>query len=124
MEHPAHLPEQKLQGGSTGKYRRLAAGIATGDSEIDERLIEGAGGNQESTALPDAARPPPQKVHQDELRQVVRVGKVGFAVGHRGHLFDEVYEVIVAREHESVNHDPGLAARLDLFESLGHDERV
>ena len=41
-----------------------------------------------------------------------------------GDLPDEADEVVVARQHERVDQDAGLAARGDLGERLRHDERI
>src|SRR5688500_3125851 len=74
--------------------------------------------------LSDASRPPAQKIYEHKLRQIAGVGKVSLAVGHGSHLLDEVDQIIIARQHESVNHYTGFAAGLYLFEGLRHHQRV
>ena len=60
-----------------------------------------------------AALPSFQEINQDKLRKIGRVGKVCFAVGHRGHLLNELNQVIVAGQHEGIDHDAGFATGLD-----------
>src|SRR5437867_3327847 len=73
-----------------------------------------------SSSLFDAALAATQKIDEHELGEVVGIRKVSFAIRHRGHLFDELDEIIVAREHERINHDAGFAASLDFAERRFH----
>ena len=50
--------------------------------------------------------------------------EVRLAVADLGDLAHEADEIVVAREHERVDQDAGLAARGDLGERLRHDERI
>ena len=65
-----------------------------------------------------------QEIHQNELGEVVWVCEVRLAIGHRRHLLNEVDKVMIARQHESVNHYVRLPACLDFLKSFGHDERI
>ncbi len=51
--------------------------------------IDSSSENRKGPVLLDPARPALQKIHQDELREVIGVGEVGFAVGHLRHLFED-----------------------------------
>src|ERR1043166_3349476 len=74
--------------------------------------------------LPNLPRPAPEKINQDKLGQVARVSEISFAIGHGAHLFYKVDQVVVASQHEGVDHYTGLAAGLYFLESLRHDERI
>src|SRR2546421_4078203 len=63
---------------------------------------------------------PAQKIDQHKLRKIVWIGKVSFAVGHRGHLLDELDQIIITGEHEGINHDAGFATGLDFAERCFH----
>ena len=52
------------------------------------------------------------------------VVKLRLALADIGDAPDEADQVVVAREHERVDHDAALAARRDLGARLGDDERV
>src|SRR5207302_8276627 len=65
-----------------------------------------------------------EKIDQNKLREICGVGKVGLAVRHRGHLFDELYEVVITRKHKRINHDAGFAAGLDFAERCSHYPRI
>ena len=58
------------------------------------------------------------------MREVAGRGEVGLATSHRRHLLDELDEVVVRRQHEGVDHDAGLAARLHLAKSSLHHDGV
>src|SRR5262245_18969873 len=45
-------------------------------------------------------------------------------MGHGAHLFYKVDQVVVASQHESVDHYIGFATRLYFLKSLGHNERI
>ena len=49
---------------------------------------------------------------------------IGFTVCHCGHLLYKLNQVIVARQHERVDHYTGFAAGLDLLERVVHYERI
>src|ERR1044072_2370178 len=68
--------------------------------------------------------PASQKIYQYKLRQVCGIGEVSLAIGHGAHLFYEVDQVIIAGQHECVDHYTGFATGLYFLESLGHDERI
>src|SRR6185436_15900859 len=58
-------------------------------------------------------------VHQDVLAEGVRGSEVRLALADVGDAADEADQVVVAREHEGVDHDAALAARRDLGAGLG-----
>jgi hypothetical protein len=74
--------------------------------------------------LSDLSGPASQKIYQYKLRQVCGIGEVSLAIGHGAHLFYEVDEVIVAGEHECIDHYAGFATGLYFLESLGHNEGI
>src|SRR5579885_265966 len=78
----------------------------------------------ERSALTNAALLALEEINQDELRQVAGRGEVGFTLSHRRHLLDELDEVVVRGEHEGVNHDARLAARLNLAQRRLHHDGV
>src|SRR5829696_5784104 len=82
------------------------------------------GADRKGPALLDAALLAAEEVYQDELREVAGRGEVGFARGHGRHLLDELDEVVVRGEHEGVDLDAGLAARLHLAEGRVHHDGV
>src|SRR6185436_8868675 len=59
-----------------------------------------------------------------KLREIARICEVGFAVRHRAHLFHELNEVVVAGQHERVDHYTGFSTSLDFFERRLHNKRV
>ena len=63
-------------------------------------------------------------VHQHVLAERARRGEVGLAVADLGDLADEADQVVVARQHERVDQDAGLAAGRHLGERLRDDERI
>ena len=63
-------------------------------------------------------------VHQHVLAERARRREVRLAVADLGDLADEAHEVVVAREHERVDQDAGLAAGGHFRERLGDDERI
>src|ERR1051325_8694253 len=74
--------------------------------------------------LPNLPRPAPKKINQDKLGQVARVSEISLAIGHGAHLFYKIDQVVVAGQHEGVDHDTGLATRLYFLEGLRHNERI
>ena len=52
------------------------------------------------------------------------VRKIGFTVRHCGHLLYKLNQIIVACQHERIDHNAGFAAGLDLFESFVHHEGI
>src|SRR5437868_10071756 len=81
-------------------------------------------GEQSWQKLSDSPGSSAKKVYQHKLRQISRIGEVSLAVGHRSHLFYEIDKVIVAGQHERIDHDTGLTTGLHFFESLGHDKWI
>src|SRR6267378_1052967 len=65
-----------------------------------------------------------EEIDQNKLREVCGVGEVSFAIRHRGHLFDELNEVVIASEHERINHDAGFATGLDFTKRCVHDPGI
>ena len=65
-----------------------------------------------------------EEIDQHKLREVRGVGEVCFAIRHRGHLFHELDEVVIAREHERINHDAGFATGLDFTKRCVHDPGI
>src|SRR6266545_5808731 len=63
-------------------------------------------------------------VHQDVLAERIRRREVCLALADVGHPPNEANQVVVARQHERVDHDPALAARRHLSARFGDDERV
>ena len=63
-------------------------------------------------------------VHQDVLAERVRRREVRLALADVGDAAHEAHEVVVARQHERVDHDAALAARGHLGARFGDDERV
>src|SRR5688572_984986 len=61
-------------------------------------------------------------VHEDVAAERARGCEVRLAVADLGDLPDEADEIVVAREHERIDQDPGLAAGGDLGKRLRHDE--
>ena len=74
--------------------------------------------------LSDATGTPAQKIYEHKLRKIAGVGEISFAIRHGRHLLDEIHQIIIARQHERVDHYTGFATGLNLFERLGHDQRV
>src|SRR6516165_4949937 len=65
-----------------------------------------------------------QEIHEQILAEVIGSGEVGFAFAHLGDLLDELDEAVVGGEHESVDHDAGALALVDLFHGLAHYKGV
>src|SRR5262249_34085750 len=63
-------------------------------------------------------------VHQHVLPERVRRREVCLALADVGDAADEAHEIVVAGQHERVDHDAALAAGGDLRARLGDDERV
>ncbi len=63
-------------------------------------------------------------VHQQVLAKRVRRGEVGFATAHFSDLLDEVDQVGIARQHEGVDQDSGLAAVGNLLQRLSNHVRI
>src|ERR1700674_5051204 len=61
-------------------------------------------------------------VHQDVLAQGIRRREVRLAFADLGDSTYEAHQVVVAREHEGVDHDAALAARGHFGARLGDDE--
>src|SRR6185503_15460563 len=74
--------------------------------------------------LLDSSSTAPQKINQHELRKIAGVGEISFAIRHGSHLFYKIHEIIIAGQHERIDHYSGLAARLNFLESLGHHKRI
>lgn len=90
--------------------------------EISESAIPSDSGRV--YCLLNTARPASQKIDQNELRKIARIREVSLAICHGGHLLDELNQVVIACEHECIDHDPGFAAGLDLLESFRHHEWI
>src|SRR5215212_9902443 len=71
--------------------------------------------------LPDSPGPSAKKIYQHKLRQISRVGEISLAIGHGRHLFYKVDQVIVAGQHECIDHNSSFATSLYFLESFGHD---
>src|SRR5204863_5052423 len=63
-------------------------------------------------------------VHQDVLAERIRGRKIRLAFADLGDTADEAYEIVVAGQHESVDHDPAFPARRHFRARFGDDERV
>src|SRR5438067_7512303 len=63
-------------------------------------------------------------VHEDALDERVGRREVRLALADGGDAAHEAHEIVVARQHERVDHDAALAARGDLGARLSDDERV
>src|SRR6478672_10437376 len=114
-----HKPTSRMRYGSKTRRERLTwTSRARFDSFMGE-LNAGLFGK-----LSDASSSSAQKIYQHKLRKVSRVGEVGLAVGHRRHLLNEVDQVIIARQHESVDHYTGFATGLYFLEGLSHHQRI
>lgn len=68
----------------------------------------------------NSASSPSQEIDQNKLRQIAGIRKVSLAIGHGSHSLNEIDEIVVARQHECINHYTGFAARLNLFEGFLH----
>src|SRR4029078_1396152 len=79
---------------------------------------------EKNPKLSHAAGPSSEKIYQYILREIARICEVGFAVRHRAHLFHELNQVVVAGQHERVDHYTGFSTSLDFFESRLHHKRV
>src|SRR5687768_2575781 len=74
--------------------------------------------------LLDASGSSAKEIYQHKLRQISRVGKIGLAVCHSRHLLYKVDKIIIAGQHECVDHYTGFPACLYFFESFGHHEGI
>src|SRR5690349_6081069 len=63
-------------------------------------------------------------IHQDVLAERVRRREVCLSTADRGHPSDERDEIGIPRQHECIDHDARLLARVHLRERFGDDERV
>src|ERR1051326_8657764 len=113
-----HKPTSRIRYGRKTRRERL---IWTSRTRFDSPIGKKCG---MFWKLPDAASSSPHEIYQHKLRQVSRVGKVRLAVGHRGHLLHEVDEIIITRQHKSVDHYTGFTAGLYFFERFRHDQRI
>ena len=67
---------------------------------------------------------PAHVIHQHILSERVRRREVRLAAADLGDLADEAHEVVVAGQHERIDHDARLAAGGDLGKRLRDDERI
>src|SRR5437870_25372 len=89
-------------------------------------------GGLSSTTLPEGGTPnllnstcsSTQEIDQHKLGKVGRVGEVSLAIRHCGHLLNELDEVIVASQHEGIDHDASLATSLNFGKSRIHYPRI
>src|SRR2546425_6081565 len=63
-------------------------------------------------------------VHQDVLAERIRGREIRLAFADLGDTADEAYEIVVAGQHEGVDHDPAFPARRHFRARFGDDERV
>ena len=74
--------------------------------------------------LPDTSGTAAEEIYQYELREIPRVGEISFAIRHGAHLLHKIDKIIVARQHEGIDHDARFATGLYFLESLGHYEWI
>src|SRR5262245_46326055 len=63
-------------------------------------------------------------VHEHVLSERVRRREVRLALADLGDAADEAHQIVVAGEHERIDHDPAPAARRDLRARFGDNERI
>src|SRR4051794_27009673 len=97
---------------SARAWPSLAAGCATTDSAAPPARLMNVFG---------AAA---QEVHQDVLAERHSCREVSFALADLRHLFNEVNQVIIVRQHEGVDHDAAAAALRYFSESFLQNARV
>src|SRR6185369_2673362 len=74
--------------------------------------------------LPDTSGTAAEEIYQYELREIPRVGEISFAIRHGAHLLHKIDKIIVARQHEGIDHDARFATGLNFLESFRHDQRI
>ena len=72
----------------------------------------------------NVSRLAPDVIHQQILAKRVRSSEIGFAAAKLSNLLDEVDEAVVARQHESVDENPGAFAFRNFFKRLRDYKRI
>src|SRR6185369_1289426 len=89
------------------------------ESRMDIDFGHGLCGN-----LPDASGTAAEEIYQYKLREISRVGEISFAIRHGAHLLHKIDEIIIAGQHERIDHDSGFATGLNFLESFRHHQRI
>src|SRR5580693_6256461 len=63
-------------------------------------------------------------IHEQVLAEGVWSGEIGFAAAKLGNFLYEMYQAVVAGEHEGVDQNSSALALGDFFEGLGDDQRI
>src|SRR5712671_1534298 len=116
---------RSLAAASATISRYRGSKMCSGRKTFGKRTTFGSGKSAKSSAMSvNSLGLLVHVVHEDVLAERVRRREVRLALADVGDAAHEAHQIVVARQHERVDHDAALAARGDLGARLGDDERV
>src|SRR5882724_8366048 len=100
--------------------------MCSGRNTLGKRTTFGSGnsGRRSDMVLVDRFRFLIHVIHEHVLTEGVGCGELRLALADLGDAPDKTDEVVIARQHERVDHDATFPAGGDLGAGLGHDEGI